>query len=177
MLDEAGHFFLKYRAEELAAIVTDATRRSTAGEPLTRDRRAAEDAGWWLHGAVARRPRAVAGRPARRRAWRRFLTVAAGQLVSITGSALTEFAVPLWIYLHTGSLARFALFAVFGLVPGMLAAPLAGAVVDRSDRRRVMLAGDIAAGGDPGRAAGSCCGPAACRSGTSTRCWRRCRSR
>ena len=78
---------------------------------------------------------------------RRFLTVASGQLVSITGSALTEFAVPLWIYLHTGSLFRFALFAVCGLVPGMLAAPLAGAVVDRANRRRVMLLGDTFAGG------------------------------
>ncbi len=62
---------------------------------------------------------------------RRFLAVASGQLVSITGSALTEFAVPLWIYLHTGSLFRFALVAVCGLVPGMLTAPLAGAVVDQ----------------------------------------------
>jgi MFS family permease len=78
---------------------------------------------------------------------RRFLVVAAGQLVSVTGSALTEFAIPLWIYLTTGSLAQFALFAVLGLVPGMLVSPLAGAIVDRSDRRRVMLAGDIAAGG------------------------------
>jgi MFS family permease len=78
---------------------------------------------------------------------RRFLAVASGQLVSIIGSSLTEFAVPLWIYLHTGSLFRFALFAVCGLVPGMLVAPLAGAVVDRFDRRRIMLLGDTAAGG------------------------------
>jgi MFS family permease len=66
--------------------------------------------------------------------------------VSATGSALTEFAVPLWIYLRTGSLATFALLAVCGLVPGLLVAPLAGAIVDRASRRRVMLAGDVAAG-------------------------------
>jgi MFS family permease len=77
---------------------------------------------------------------------RRFLAVAAGQLVSITGSALTEFAVPIWIYLTTGSLGRFALFSVLALVPGLLVAPLAGAVVDRTSRRAVMLAGDTAAG-------------------------------
>jgi hypothetical protein len=77
----------------------------------------------------------------------RFAVVAAGQLASITGSALTEFAIPNWIYLTTGSLADFALFAVLGLVPGMLVSPLAGAIVDRSDRRLVMLAGDIGAGG------------------------------
>jgi MFS family permease len=79
--------------------------------------------------------------------FRRFLAVALGQLVSMTGSALAEFAIPVWMYLHTGSLLRFALFAVVGLVPGILVAPLAGAVVDRTSRRTVMLAGDIAAGG------------------------------
>ncbi|MGW5163258.1 MFS transporter, partial [Nonomuraea wenchangensis] len=75
----------------------------------------------------------------------RFLTVAASQLVSVTGSALTEFAVPLWVYTETGSVLRFALMAVAGLLPGLLAAPIAGAVVDRADRRLVMLAGDVAA--------------------------------
>ncbi|MFI6794758.1 amino acid adenylation domain-containing protein [Streptosporangium canum] len=78
---------------------------------------------------------------------KRFATVAAGQLISIIGSSLTEFAVPLWIYVTTGSLARFALFSVLALVPGMLVSPLAGALVDRYDRRRVMLAGDIGAFG------------------------------
>lgn len=76
---------------------------------------------------------------------RRFLWVAAGQLVSATGSALTAFAVPLWVYLTTGSVAQLGLMTVAGLVPGLLVAPFAGAITDRSSRRRVMLAGDGAA--------------------------------
>lgn len=144
VLDEAGHFFLKYRAEELAAIVTETRPALETPEPLSRQERGA-DAGWWLHGVSRSRERVVPTGPTP--SMRRFLAVASGQLVSMTGSALTEFAVPLWIYLHTGSLFRFALFAVCGLVPGMLAAPLAGAVVDRSNRRRVMLLGDTFAGG------------------------------
>ncbi|WP_344663979.1 amino acid adenylation domain-containing protein [Catenulispora yoronensis] len=144
VLDEAGHFFLKYRAEELASIITKTTPALEAPEPLSRTARG-EDAGWWLHGVSRSAERVVPTGPVP--SMRRFLAVASGQLVSMTGSALTEFAVPLWIYLHTGSLLRFALFAVCGLVPGMLAAPLAGAVVDRSNRRRVMLFGDAAAGG------------------------------
>ena len=134
VLDEAGHFFLKYRAAELAEIVT--TVHNGRAEP---------GPGWRVH-AMSDSPGAAA--PAGPQpGMRRFLAVAAGQLVSMTGSALTEFAVPVWIYLTTGSVARFALFAVLGIVPGMLVAPLAGAVVDRSSRRTVMLVGDAAAGG------------------------------
>ena len=50
---------------------------------------------------------------------RRFAVVAAGQMVSAVGSALTAFAVPLWTYLETGSLLRFALYSVLAQVPGI----------------------------------------------------------
>jgi amino acid adenylation domain-containing protein len=158
VLDEAGHYFLKYRAAELAEIVTRTHPALAAGarDTLTAEARGPE-ASWWLRdvsdaaaGATAGAER-DAGTRARRRAapqpsLGRFLAVALSQLVSISGSAVTEFAIPLWIYLATGSLVQFALFAVLGLVPGILVAPLAGAVVDRSNRRGVMLAGDCAAG-------------------------------
>ncbi|MEV4140091.1 amino acid adenylation domain-containing protein [Dactylosporangium sp. NPDC049742] len=138
VLDEGGHFFLRYRSAELAGIVTAVHATDV---PL-----ADPDGGW----KVAERSTSDGGRAAApdgpQPSMRRFLTVAGGQLVSIVGSALTEFAVPLWIYLETGSLVRFAVFAVLGLVPGMLVAPFAGAVVDRYDRRKVMLFGDVAAG-------------------------------
>ncbi|MCW2882567.1 MAG: non-ribosomal peptide synthetase [Sphaerisporangium sp.] len=145
VLAEAGHFFLKYRAKELSEIVTDVYRTLDTPESLDQEARGGRDAEWWLHGV------SKAGDPVTptgpRPSMSRFVTVAASQMVSMTGSALTEFAIPIWVYLQTGSLVRFALFAVLGLVPGMLVAPLAGAVVDRSNRRRVMLAGDTAAGG------------------------------
>ncbi len=130
VLDEAGHFFLKHRAEELAEIVT--TREVVP--------RTAEST-WWTQ-ATSDEPVADEGpKPS----MKRFGAVAAGQLVSIIGSSLTEFAVPLWIYVTTGSLVNFALFSVIGLLPGMLVAPLAGVIVDRYDRRKVMLAGDVGA--------------------------------
>jgi MFS family permease len=136
VLREAGHYFLKYRADELAAIIT----RDLFADPG----HDVQDTGWWRHGvSIETGPVTPAGpQPS----MRRFLPIAAGQLVSLVGSALTEFAVPLWIYLTTGSLARFALFAVIGLVPGILVMPLAGTIVDRYDRRHVMLTADVAAG-------------------------------
>ncbi|MEU4833755.1 amino acid adenylation domain-containing protein [Streptosporangium sp. NPDC023615] len=197
VLDEAGHFFVKYRARELADILTGTHTAIASGRTAPLER--TEDSTWWLQGvsgpstdpatppvpalslvpgtSLAAGPSSVAGSSPVAEAspppalslvpgspagsdgsgtragtagpppdMRRFLLVSVGQLVSITGSALTEFAIPIWIYLTTGSLVRFALFAVLGLVPGMLVAPLAGAIVDRYDRRKVMLCGDIAAG-------------------------------
>ncbi|MFD7552051.1 amino acid adenylation domain-containing protein [Streptomyces sp. NPDC059816] len=159
VLDEGGHYFLKHRAAELAEIVTtvhpavaasDTTASTGAAEPdaaaLTRDRRPAR-ATWWLDGvhharATAEPPTA----PATRRDTRRFVAVAASQTISQTGSALTEFALPLWIYLSTDSVAWFGLFAVLGIVPGLLAAPVLGSLVDRVDRRRVMLASTLVCG-------------------------------
>ncbi|MFG2907534.1 amino acid adenylation domain-containing protein [Kitasatospora sp. NPDC048286] len=146
VLDEAGHFYLKYRAAELAAIVCGVHRSIAEGEE-DRDRRT-DGATWWLAGLSrdAERQAAHDGRAPVRPTMRRFLTVASGQQVSMIGSALTEFALPVWIYLRTGSLAQFGLLAACGLVPGILAAPIAGAIVDRGDRRRTMLLGDLAAG-------------------------------
>ncbi len=145
VLDEAGHFFLKYRATELAAIVTR-VHRSLDDDPLSLTREATGDsAGWWLHG-VSRAGTAVET-SGPQPSMRRFLVVAAGQLISMTGSALTDFAIPVWIYLRTGSVARLGLLAAIALVPGMLTAPLAGAIVDRRNRRRVMMTGDCAAAG------------------------------
>ncbi|WP_063764187.1 non-ribosomal peptide synthetase/MFS transporter [Kitasatospora purpeofusca] len=146
VLDEAGHFYLKYRAAELAEILTTVHRSVADGEEQ-RHRRT-EGATWWLAGLSrdAAEPAPTAAAAAVRPTMRRFLGVAAGQQISMIGSALTEFALPVWIYLTTGSLAQFGLLAACGLVPGILTAPLAGALVDRGDRRRIMLYGDVAAG-------------------------------
>ncbi|WP_431729439.1 amino acid adenylation domain-containing protein [Verrucosispora sp. TAA-831] len=156
VIDEAGHYFLRYRAAELAEIVTAVHRHLAAaprpdGVPATAEPDGPQPA--WQLAAVSHRgpdgpsgatsPTAAAPPPS----MRRFGLVAAGQIVSGMGTALTTFAVPLWIYTQTGSLARFALFAVLALMPGLLVAPLAGAVIDRFSRRRVLLSACLAAGG------------------------------
>ena len=143
-LDEGGHYFVNHRAAEVAEIVSTShvalaagTLRSTADSPART---------WHVRGVSS------PGAPPVQRegpppSLGRFAAVATSQLVSILGSALTEFAVPLWLYTKTGSLLSFAMLATLGLVPGLLALPLAGAIVDRTDRRRVMLLADCCAGG------------------------------
>ena len=139
VIDEAGHFFPKYRAGELAHILTGTHTADTAWREAHR-----REAGgtWWLQDTVDRE----APQEGRQPSMRRFLPVALGQLLSLTGSALTEFAVPIWIYTVTGSLANFGLIAMLALLPGICVAPLAGAVVDRYNRRHVMIAGDLVSG-------------------------------
>ncbi|HYO14196.1 MAG TPA: MFS transporter [Thermoanaerobaculia bacterium] len=66
-----------------------------------------------------------------------------GQLVSLVGSGLTRFALGVWVYERTGSATQFTLITLFAFLPGLLAAPLAGALVDRWDRRWVMFWSDL----------------------------------
>jgi amino acid adenylation domain-containing protein len=150
VLQEAGHFFVRHRAAELAQIVTATHSAMLAGnsEALSRASKGT-GATWWLHQSSRADTEPLAG-PERQRGMNRFSAIAVSQLISIIGSTLTEFAVPLWMYLKTGSLSYFGLLAVVGLLPGIIMAPVAGAIVDRYDRRRVMIAGDVAACGVEG---------------------------
>ncbi|MBE9145284.1 MFS transporter [Planktothrix mougeotii] len=72
-----------------------------------------------------------------------FLLVWLGQIVSLFGSSLTEFALGVWVYQTTGSITQFALISVFIHLPNLLISPLAGAVVDRFSRRGAMILNDI----------------------------------
>ncbi len=74
-----------------------------------------------------------------------FILVAVGQIVSVTGSSLTGFALGAWVYQETHSTTLFSLILLFTVLPSLLFAPLAGALVDRWDRRMVMIAADSGA--------------------------------
>jgi MFS transporter, DHA3 family, macrolide efflux protein len=63
----------------------------------------------------------------------------AGQSISSFGSRLTIFAFGVWLYQRTGEASPLFLTALFGFLPGVLLAPVAGVLVDRHDRRTVML--------------------------------------
>ncbi len=73
---------------------------------------------------------------------RPFLVIWAGQMVSALGSGLTGFAVPVAVYQRTGSAEQLALLMLAWIVPSLLLSPIAGTLVDRWDRRRVLVAAD-----------------------------------
>jgi MFS family permease len=74
-----------------------------------------------------------------------FIVVWLGQLVSVVGSGLTSFALGVWVFQRTGSATEFAIIGLSAVVPRVMLSPLAGAVVDRWDRRRVMIVSDVGA--------------------------------
>jgi len=76
---------------------------------------------------------------------RTYTAVWFGQLVSLIGTALTDFGVGVWIYQKTGSATPFAMILLCTVVPGILASPVAGALADRWDRRRTMVLADTGA--------------------------------
>jgi MFS family permease len=77
---------------------------------------------------------------------RTFFVIWSGQLVSTIGSGLTGFALGVWIYQETGSVTLFAMNMLAFAIPNLLVSPFAGAMVDRYDRRWVMILSDTGAG-------------------------------
>jgi len=75
-----------------------------------------------------------------------FLIIWVGQFVSQIGTALTRFALLVWLYQQTGSAMDVALLGFFSFLPAFLISPFAGVWVDRLDRRKVMLLADSGAG-------------------------------
>ena len=75
-----------------------------------------------------------------------FLAIWFGQTFSLLGSALTSFALGIWVYQESGSVTRFTTTALCAVIPPLLLSPFAGSIVDRWDRRRAMILGDAGAG-------------------------------
>ena len=70
---------------------------------------------------------------------RNYLTLWGGKLVSATGSQMTQIAFPLLVLALTQSAAIAGLAGALRMLPYLLLSLPAGALVDRWDRRRVML--------------------------------------
>ncbi len=69
-----------------------------------------------------------------------------GQLISLVGTSMTRFALTVWAFETTGSAAVLAQVGFFSFVPIILVTPFAGALVDRWNRKLVMILSDLGAG-------------------------------
>ena len=75
-----------------------------------------------------------------------FTAIWAGQLLSLLGTGMTQFALTIWAWQKTGQATALALVGVCAFAPVVLFSPLAGAIVDRVNRKRLMILADLAAG-------------------------------
>jgi DHA3 family macrolide efflux protein-like MFS transporter len=71
-----------------------------------------------------------------------FFTIWSGQAVSLLGSQLVQFALIWWLTKTTGSATVLATATLVGMLPQVLLGPVAGALVDRWNRRLVMIVAD-----------------------------------
>jgi len=73
---------------------------------------------------------------------RRFFTIWTGQAFSLFGSSLVQFALIWWITQKTGSATILATATMVALLPQIFLGPIAGALIDRWNRRLVLIVAD-----------------------------------
>ncbi len=71
-----------------------------------------------------------------------FFTIWSGQAFSLLGSSLVQFALVWWLTVETGSATILATITLVAMLPMILLGPVAGALVDRWNRRVVMMVAD-----------------------------------
>ncbi|NMC13978.1 MAG: MFS transporter, partial [Chloroflexi bacterium] len=74
-----------------------------------------------------------------------FSIVWAGQIISVLASNMTQFGLTIWAYKETGSATALGAMSTTFLVPFIIISPFAGAMVDRYNRKLMMMLSDLGA--------------------------------
>lgn len=75
-----------------------------------------------------------------------FTFVWLGQIISVLASGMTTFALTIYMYQQTHSATAMGLVQVAFITPFLIMSPIAGVMVDRYDRKMMMMVSDIAGG-------------------------------
>jgi len=75
-----------------------------------------------------------------------FTMVWLGQIISVLATNMTAFGFTIWVFEKTGSATALALMQVFFITPFLIISPLAGVMVDRYNRKLMMMVSDLLAG-------------------------------
>ncbi len=71
-----------------------------------------------------------------------FATIFIGQTMSLLTSAIVQYAIIWYITFKTGSAIDLALATIAGILPQILLGPIAGVIIDRLDRKKIMMYSD-----------------------------------
>ena len=75
-----------------------------------------------------------------------FIIVWLGQIVSQIGSAMTAFGISIWLFQQTGQATTLTWAMVAFMGPATLLSPIAGTIVDRGNRKLILIASDLVSG-------------------------------
>src|SRR5215211_4911726 len=75
-----------------------------------------------------------------------FTLVWLGQIISVLATNMTVFALTIWVFQKTGSATALGLMQVFFITPLLIITPFAGVMVDRHNRKLMMMVSDLTAG-------------------------------
>jgi MFS transporter, DHA3 family, macrolide efflux protein len=75
-----------------------------------------------------------------------FTIVWLGQIVSVLASTMSQFALTIFMYQETGSATALGLMQVFFITPFLVISPIAGVMIDRYNRKLMMMVSDLGAG-------------------------------
>jgi len=74
-----------------------------------------------------------------------FTIVWAGQILSVLATNMTTFGLTIWAYKETGSATALGIMSTSFILPFLLISPIAGAMVDRYNRKLMMMVSDLGA--------------------------------
>ncbi|MGL5753873.1 MAG: MFS transporter [Paraclostridium sp.] len=77
---------------------------------------------------------------------RNFFLLWQGQLVSVFGDALYSMALGFWVLQETGSTTIMGSIMALVTIPRIILGPIAGVIVDRYDRKKLIILGDLIRG-------------------------------
>jgi len=74
---------------------------------------------------------------------KKFIIIWIGELISSIGTGMTAFALAIYVYQLTQSVAWVSIVTLLAFLPTILLNPLGGILADRYDRRLMMILGDM----------------------------------
>ncbi|MHA1234579.1 MAG: MFS transporter, partial [Promethearchaeota archaeon] len=77
-----------------------------------------------------------------KKAFRRYIFLWSGQLFSIMGSSIVNFAITWWVTVLTGSATLLSISMFMYMLPMAFLTPIAGVLADRWSRKKIVMLAD-----------------------------------
>lgn len=76
---------------------------------------------------------------------KQYMYLFSGQLISLTGSALTNYALGIWVFLNTKSVISYSGILFIANIPAIFITPIAGVFIDKLNKKHLLIFCDASA--------------------------------